>query len=54
MRVHGRNEATWNIEGATAASDRFNYDYSDAELGELAGQIKKVAALARRRPPTFE
>ncbi|WP_354015478.1 DUF72 domain-containing protein [Dyella japonica] len=40
VRLHGRNRATWNVKGATAASDRFNYDYSDQELGELASQIQ--------------
>jgi uncharacterized protein YecE (DUF72 family) len=26
IRLHGRNHETWNIQGAKAASDRFNYD----------------------------
>lgn len=43
VRLHGRNRATWNIKGDTAAQ-RFNYDYNDAELGELAGQIVDVPA----------
>ena len=34
-RLHGRNPATWNI-GGEAASERFNYDYPDAELAALA------------------
>ena len=42
VRLHGRNAATWNVKGATAASDRFNYDYSDAELAELARAIRKM------------
>jgi uncharacterized protein YecE (DUF72 family) len=44
VRLHGRNAATWNVKGSTAASDRFNYDYPDPELEALAGQ---VAVLAR-------
>ena len=32
VRLHGRNHETWNIKGATVASERFNYDYPDAEL----------------------
>lgn len=36
LRLHGRNEATWNIN-AGAASVRFNYDYSDEELVERCG-----------------
>lgn len=44
LRLHGRNSATWNVKGATAASDRFNYDYGAAEIGSLAGQIHPLAA----------
>ena len=43
LRLHGRNAATWNI-GGEAASDRFNYDYSDAELGELVAPLRKTAS----------
>jgi len=43
LRLHGRNHATWNI-GGEAASDRFNYDYSDAELAELAQPLREIAA----------
>ena len=43
VRLHGRNAATWNVKGATAASDRFNYDYSDIELSALGGRIAKLA-----------
>ncbi len=46
VRLHGRNAETWNIKGATAASDRFNYDYSDTELQELAGPILQLALAA--------
>ncbi|KWU26453.1 DUF72 domain-containing protein [Burkholderia cenocepacia] len=44
VRLHGRNHETWNIKGATAASDRFNYDYTDEELESLAGNIRNLAA----------
>lgn len=44
VRLHGRNRETWNIKGATASSERFNYDYSDDELAGLAEQIRKIAA----------
>jgi uncharacterized protein YecE (DUF72 family) len=44
VRLHGRNRETWNIKGATASSERFNYDYSDDELAALAAQIRKIAA----------
>jgi uncharacterized protein YecE (DUF72 family) len=48
VRLHGRNHETWNIQGATAASERFNYDYRDEELAELAEQINRLAVLAAR------
>jgi len=44
LRLHGRNTDTWDIRGATSASDRFNYDYSDAELQELALGVRRLAA----------
>jgi uncharacterized protein YecE (DUF72 family) len=43
VRLHGRNAATWNVKGSTAASDRFNYDYPDGELADLAGHIQWLA-----------
>ncbi|WP_434716077.1 DUF72 domain-containing protein [Paraburkholderia sp. A3RO-2L] len=44
VRLHGRNHETWNIKGATAASDRFNYDYTEEELVGLAADIHTLAA----------
>ncbi len=46
VRLHGRNARTWNIRGATSASDRFNYDYPETELGELAPRIERLALTA--------
>lgn len=47
LRLHGRNAGSWNVKGATAAaSDRFNYDYSDVELAELAEKIARLALRA--------
>jgi uncharacterized protein YecE (DUF72 family) len=46
LRLHGRNADTWNLKGARDSSERFNYDYSDAELAELARQVRRLAALA--------
>ncbi|TDK26203.1 DUF72 domain-containing protein [Luteimonas aestuarii] len=43
VRLHGRNEETWDIKGATAASDRFDYDYSTDELDDLAIQIRELS-----------
>jgi uncharacterized protein YecE (DUF72 family) len=42
VRLHGRNAATWNVKGATAASDRFNYDYADDELAGFAASIRHL------------
>lgn len=43
VRLHGRNAQTWNVKGeTTSASDRFNYDYSDAELSQF---VPRIAAL---------
>jgi uncharacterized protein YecE (DUF72 family) len=42
VRLHGRNTATWNSK-SVVASDRFNYDYSDTELAELAESINDLA-----------
>ncbi|HJV60577.1 MAG TPA: DUF72 domain-containing protein [Albitalea sp.] len=47
VRLHGRNAATWNIKSA-AASDRFNYDYRDDELEELAQRVLRLAQEASR------
>lgn len=43
VRLHGRNSETWNQKGLTAASDRFNYDYSEKELAALASDILHLA-----------
>jgi uncharacterized protein YecE (DUF72 family) len=43
VRLHGRNSETWNQKGLTAASDRFNYDYSEPELAALATDIRQLA-----------
>ena len=48
VRLHGRNAGTWNIKGAGSASDRFNYDYSDEELGELAPHVRRLADMAEQ------
>lgn len=53
VRLHGRNHETWNIQGATSASSRFNYDYNDDELGELAGKIGEIAKHVARTHVVF-
>jgi uncharacterized protein YecE (DUF72 family) len=47
VRMHGRNTTTWEKKGLAASSDRFNYDYPDGELKEIAEHIK---ALSRAVP----
>jgi uncharacterized protein YecE (DUF72 family) len=42
VRLHGRNAATWNLRVASSA-ERFNYDYPDRELEELAASITALA-----------
>ncbi|MDE2092326.1 MAG: DUF72 domain-containing protein [Burkholderiales bacterium] len=46
LRLHGRNTETWNVKGASAASDRFNYDYSQAELADIAAKVARLALQA--------
>ena len=43
VRFHGRNAATWNIRGRSAA-ERFDYLYSDDELAEWADAARELAA----------
>jgi uncharacterized protein YecE (DUF72 family) len=43
VRMHGRNHETWNAKGLNAASDRFDYDYSDDELRAIARPIRDLA-----------
>lgn len=48
VRLHGRNRQTWEKRGLAAASERFNYLYSDHELADLAAPIKGLAEKAQR------
>jgi hypothetical protein len=43
IRLHGRNHETWNTKGAAAASERFDYDHNEEELGVLASQTLEVS-----------
>ena len=47
VRLHGRNQATWNIK-SSAASSRFDYWYSREELAALKPEIFKIAHKARK------
>ena len=46
LRLHGRNHGTWAKKGLKAASERFDYYYSEDELRELVAPIKSVARKA--------
>ena len=43
VRMHGRNEKTWNIRGRSAA-ERFDYLYSEEELRELVPAVRELAS----------
>lgn len=46
LRLHGRNAAAWNTN-TNASSGRFQYEYSPAELAELAERLKRLAEQVR-------
>ncbi len=37
---------TWDKPGLRSASERFNYDYTEQELGELVPDVRQVAKRA--------
>ena len=47
VRFHGRNLATWNKRGGSAA-ERFDYLYSDEELGEWVEPLGELAGQSER------
>lgn len=51
VRLHGRNAATWS--GSPSAAARFDYDYSDEELTQLAVPIREIACKAARTHVIF-
>lgn len=46
VRLHGNNEETWGAKGLKAASERFNYEYPDDELHEIALRTVAIAQQA--------
>ena len=44
VRLHGRNASTWS--GSASVTERFNYEYSEDELRDLARPIMEVAGRA--------
>jgi uncharacterized protein YecE (DUF72 family) len=45
VRLHGRNHGAWNKKGLTSSAQRFNYDYDEGELTEVA---QNVTTLSRK------
>ena len=52
LRLHGRNEAAWNASGA-ASSGRFQYEYTEEELAELAERFTRLAAQSAQAHAVF-
>jgi uncharacterized protein YecE (DUF72 family) len=48
VRLHGRNRETWNRKGLTTSSQRFNYEYGEGELREVAANVRRVSRKAER------
>jgi len=46
VRLHGRNAQTWNAKGLAASSERFNYQYSDEEIADLAARTHELVGRA--------
>ena len=47
IRFHGRNSETWE-KGGISVAERFNYLYSEAELGEWLPRISRLSAVTRQ------
>ncbi|CAM3517311.1 DUF72 domain-containing protein [Bordetella sputigena] len=47
VRMHGRNAAAWTASG-NASSSRFTYEYSGAELDDLARRVRALAERVRK------
>jgi uncharacterized protein YecE (DUF72 family) len=52
LRLHGRNAATWNVRGRSAA-ERFDYLYSRDELAEWSEPLRELSALTERTYAMF-
>ena len=50
--MHGRNAGTWNVRRGSAA-ERFDYLYSDEELGEWVPQLKELSQQAEQAYVVF-
>jgi len=52
LRLHGRNLGAY-MAPATSAAERFDYDYSDQELRELAIEVTRLAGQTRNTHIVF-
>lgn len=52
LRLHGRNAAAWNVSGA-ASSGRFQYEYTEQELAELAERFSRLATQSAQAHAVF-
>src|SRR5207237_640091 len=52
VRFHGRNLATWNTRGGSAA-ERFDYLYSEGELAEWVPTLEELAGRAQKALALF-
>ncbi len=52
LRLHGRNAATWNVRGKSAA-ERFDYLYSRDELAEWSEPLRQLSSLSERTYAMF-
>jgi uncharacterized protein YecE (DUF72 family) len=43
VRFHGRNWRTWNIRGARKSWERFDWQYTEEELGEWVAPVARLA-----------
>jgi len=52
LRLHGRNTDAWNVSG-TASSGRFQYEYTEQELAELAERFSRLAMQSTQAHAVF-
>ena len=46
LRLHGRNRQAW-FSKASSPSEPYNYDYSDAEIEQVAGRARRIMGKVR-------
>lgn len=52
LRLHGRNTEKWNVP-SEASSGRFQYEYDERELAELAQRLKRLAEKTQQTHAVF-